>query len=262
VLSVFEGFLEFGPTANDSNYLESFNQQGLDMCTANTMPLNTTFGVPSFFPPGPYVGLWIYNLSPKEQMALRATNVVPTAGLQCTGNITQYPQYPAFYRLVGSPTATPAPTAALPPYIVQPQGPNYPAPANYVEMYVSDLSSSNFINYYNSNGGILLQGAGMNPPYCCMIRVADGGWVSYGPEGLISPLSTVLPETGQWQCNEQSNNQVHWLATQFGGIQNYINFATLNSTVTSLFGFFVNNTQGWDGCNVPDSLTFLKLSNL
>lgn len=250
VLGVQEGFLTFGPNSTYSNYVNSF-QGNQDTCTSGTAPMNTTFGMP-LNAGGPYAGLWLSSLTQKEQQSLNTAYVVPQGYYYCSGQTV-----PTVFKSI----ATPAPTAVLPPYIVQPQGPNYPAPTGYSEMYVADVASSTFTSWYNSNGGILLTGSrSFAQNYCCLIRVADGGFLSYGPEGLFSPVSIGMPPYGGWQCGQQFNNQLHILDTGFGGPDTGLAFNTLNSTIVSSFGYFVNNTENWDGCgsNLPDSLTLYK----
>lgn len=251
VMSVAEGYLSFGPTPSDSNFLEPFFN-GQDICTSSTQPSQTTFGIPSFFT-GPFTGLWLSSLSTKEQASLRVTGMPPPASFtSCpTMRNTSSSIYPAIFK-----------TSDSAQYVVRPRGPNYPAPSSdYQEMSVEDMRSDMFQSHYNSVGGILLTGVA-STNYCCMIRVTNGGWLSYGPENLFSPLSLTNPSTGYWECSIATNNQIHWLGTSFGG-QDTALLQTLNNTVVSNFGYFINNTNDWDGCQgLPDSLTiYQKVSN-
>jgi hypothetical protein len=244
VISIHEGYVSFGSSVANSNFVEPF-YQGQDTCTSGTQPNQTTFGIPNFFP-SPYTGLWLSTLTPKEQASLRVTGVAPPSSVTTCPPLrnTSSSIYPAIFK--------PSETAQ---YVVRPRGPNYPAPSSdYREMFVSDLTSDMFQSHYNSVGGILLTGVS-STNYCCLIRVANGGWLSYGPENLFSPLSLIYPSTQSWECSLQTNNQVHWLGTSFGGADPAL-LVTLNSTSVAELGYFVNNTQDWDGCQgLPDSLT-------
>ncbi|CUG91185.1 Hypothetical protein, putative [Bodo saltans] len=243
VVSVAEGFLSIGPSDASSNYIEPF-LNGVDTCTSNTQPYSTTFGVPNFSP-GPYEGMWISDLTTKEQAALRVTGVAPTL---CAVNST----------------VTPVVYKYTPQYEIRPYGPNYPAPnaSEFTFASLADVQSADFQASYNATGGIYFTGSN-NTNYCCLIRVANGGWLSYSatPKATAySPLSLYTQDTNSWACNLQSNDQIHSLGTSFGGPTPDTVFDTLNASTTALFGTFVNNTQNWDGCgsNLPDSLTVFK----
>jgi hypothetical protein len=245
VVNVAEGYLSIGPSDSYSNYLQPFIN-GADVCSSNTIPQSTTFGVPSFSP-GPYEGMWISNLTTKEQAAFRVTGITPAGGNfgECGVNSS----------------STTAIFKALPPkYVIRPFGPNYPAPnaSEYAVAGLADIQSDDFQAAYNATGGILLAGT-TSANYCCLIQVAVGGWLSYGANSTsFSPLS-LYSQDNDWACNSQSNNQIHLLGTSFGGPNPDDVFATLNTTTTSQFGTFLNNPANWDGCNgLPDTLTVFK----
>jgi hypothetical protein len=247
VVNVAEGYLSIGPSNAYSNYLQPFIN-GADVCSSNTIPQSTTFGVPSFSP-GPYEGMWISNLTTKEQAGFRVTGITPAGG--------------NFGECGVSSSSTTAIFKALPPkYVIRPFGPNYPAPnaSEYTIASLADVKSADFQAAYNATGGILLAGSA-STNYCCLIRVSNDAWLYYGANSTsFSPLSLFNEGTSQWACSDATNNDMHFLGTSFGGPTPGLVFNTLNAATTSQFGSFWNNTQNWDGCgsNLPDSLTVFK----
>ncbi|CUG86174.1 membrane-associated protein, putative [Bodo saltans] len=251
VVGVAEGLLSIGPSDSYSNYIEPY-LDNVDTCTGGTQPNGTTFGVPGFSA-GPYENMWISNLTTKEQNAFRVTGVIPTGAIANCG--FNYSQYTTIFK-------------ALPPkYVIRPSGPNYPAPntSEYVVASLADLKSADFQAFYNETGGVLLAGTNTTN-YCCLLRVADGGWLYYGSanNGAYSPLTLFNQFTSAWACNAATNDQIHSLGTSFGGPNSGLVFDTLNPTTTAQFGSFRNNTQNWDGCgsNLPNSLTVFKRASL
>lgn len=244
VVSVAEGFLAFGVAGQQNGFIESF-KGSQDVCTSYTQPQNTTFGIPPFAP-GPYAGRPLPSINRTALELLHVNNSLPISyyGSQCANSKT-YPFIAVFRRIRSQPS-----------FIVQPYGPNFTAPVGYRQGALSDFISASFASYYNSNG-ILLSGINSNVNYCCMIRVTDGGWLTYGAENNFSPITLFTP-SGYWSCGSSTNNMYHIFGTSFGGTQPNVLLPRLNATSLPLVGYFTNDTaQDFDGCNLfPDSLTF------
>ena len=251
-VSVQEGFLTFA--GGVGGYLENF-ANGTDCCTSGTSPANTTLGVPPFAN-SPYEGTWLKQLDPKALSLLGVNSTIPALSFaSCSSGTTKS----AYFKKIGPsppPPTTPAPTAPQLPYMISPYGAHYTAPVGYRAMALSDVLSSSFVSYYNSNGIRLIGNYTNN--YCCMLQLQDNGWLTYGAEGNFSPFS--LFQNGYWSCGSAAMGGLVTLGTSFGGPYNLL-FPTLNATTLQLVGEFYNNTaRDFDGCDsLDDSLTMWTL---
>jgi hypothetical protein len=234
IASVQEGFLSFGYSDSNSNFLEPF-VDGAGACGPSTQPTGATLGVPSSSA-GPYEGMWISLLTPKEQGALRVTGLVPNNAtiVNCNG----------------------APSIVLlkyvPKYVIRPQGANYPAPnaTEYEVASLNDLHATDFMTYYNSQYGILLTGTNENIGYCCLIRVADG-WLNFGAPPTASVIELYYDDSTSWTCNGGTNNILANIGTQYNQ-----GFSQLTATDVAQLGSFTNITQ-WCSATT-DTLTLYK----
>ncbi|CUG91183.1 Hypothetical protein, putative, partial [Bodo saltans] len=158
-VSVAEGFLSFGASDNVSSFLEPFGK-GSSVCVGSMSPSNATLGV-SPTSPGPYQGMWIPLLVAKEQRAFR----VITDGAAPNSTVVSCNGTPLIVIL-----------KSVPKYVFRPQGENYTAP-NTTEYQVASLAhvmSTEFMDYYNNQTGLLLTGTTTNIGYCCVVKVAEG----------------------------------------------------------------------------------------
>ncbi|CUG06143.1 unnamed protein product, partial [Bodo saltans] len=240
VVSVQEGFASIGPSNSFSNYLQPFHN-GVGACTSNTQPNGTTFGIPSFAP-GPYEGMWISNLTSKEQAGFRVTGLTPSGANfnECglSGAATT-----AIYRMIP------------PKYIVQIVGPGFPVPSGYAVATLADLLSVDFQTSYNTAGGVVMT-ASDTASYCCILEVSEG-WVGYNDAAGVSPLGLFSESMEDVLCGVGQDRQLVYIGTSFDGPNTGTVFSTFNVSVTSLLGTF--NHQNFTFCStVNASQTLLK----
>ncbi|CUG91184.1 Hypothetical protein, putative [Bodo saltans] len=140
----------------------------------------------------------------------------------------------------------------MPKYFFQPQGPNYRAPnaSLYEVATLNDIHTMNFLEYYNSQQGLLI----LEPQqqiqqwFCCLVRVADG-WLYYGaPPNAYSPLTLTDGFSSANVCSiyNNYNNAVVTLGTT---TTTNVNFNTLTLAEISQFGSFTTGSQ----CTAPDN---------
>ncbi|CUG91187.1 Hypothetical protein, putative, partial [Bodo saltans] len=239
-VSVQEGFLSIGPSDSYSNYLQPF-LNGAATCTSGSQPTDTTFGIPlSAF--GPYEGMWISNLTTKEQAGFRVTGVTPTGA--------------NFNECGFSEAATTAIFRAISPqYIVQIVGTGFPVPSGYAVAALADLQSAAFQTVYNKAGGVVMT-ASDTASYCCILSVSEG-FVGYNDAVGISPLGLFSESFDRVECGIGQDRQLVYIGTSFGGPNTGLVFDTFNASVTSLLGTF--SPQNSTFCHgVPASQTLLK----
>jgi hypothetical protein len=248
VISVAEGFLSFGPSDKDSNFLQPFlPDDGSSACRSGTTPSRTTLGI-SAASPGPLNGTILYPLSPEEQAEFRVTTASPSSSATY-GNCTS-----------SSPTSTDLAIVKLQyRYVVRPTS----LTPGYTIATLKDVQSAEFSNAYNYNRGSiqLTVEASQESDYCCMLRVAEG-WLAYGsaaqPNGY-SPM-TLYNSGYNWICSGFTGSVWGEMGAAFGGPNSGTVFFSLNETVTEQFSVFTTNLQNWSSCgeNLTNTLTLYK----
>ncbi|CUG86171.1 membrane-associated protein, putative [Bodo saltans] len=242
VVSVQEGYLSIGSSASYSSYITPF-LNGVETCTSNTQPSGTTFGVPPFAS-GPYEGMWITNLTTKEQAGFLATGVTPTG---------------AFSNCGLSGVATTAIFRVIPPkYIVQIVGTGAPVPSGFAVATLADLQSVDFQTSYNTAGGVVMAASPNNQnSYCCILSVSEG-WVGYNDEvDSISPLGLYSEAFNAVECGYNQARQLVFIGTPFGGPNGGFVFRTFNASLVSSFGTFTRQNTS-DCQSSPTTQTLLK----
>ncbi len=238
------GYLAYGPSSNLS-YLEPF-QGATDCCTTGYMPNRTTFGggpingEPMYYQPIPQL-----NASTLAQLS--ATPGAPPIGNECS----QAAAYTAIFKL------NPPPASASE-YKLQQIGPDYPPlSGGWEQASLQDVKSGDFAAYYNKHKGLqITQSETAN--YCCMIQVAEGGWLMYGSTPGRSPLSTYEPATMMWNCSIV-NSTIDFYTT-FGGDYTNIFFPLWNGSVTAhLSLLYSDKPSDFDGCiGLNNTLALIK----
>ena len=149
-------------------------------------------------------------------------------------------------------------------YIVQVVGTNYPAPptSQYTIASIADVQSQDFLDFYNTNGGLMLSALDATNSICCIVQVAEG-WLNYNiaPDSGFSPLSVYTEPGNQVECFADMAAQKVHLGAAFGGPGSGTIFQTISNITSMYFTTFTSsNTNKW--CNgLTATQTLLKSAN-
>ncbi|CUG91182.1 membrane-associated protein, putative [Bodo saltans] len=254
VVSVAEGYLSYGPTDTDSNFIQPyFHTDGSSACVSGTEPRGTAFGISSSSP-GPLNGTLLYPVYNQTEFRFVAT-ATPTTS-PSYGNCT-----------ASTPTSSSIALVKVQyRYIVLPNSPAPPPSSGYTIATLKDVQSAEFAYAYNYNHASLqlTVETSQESNFCCMLRVAEG-WLGYGnfTSDEYSPVTLYNSET-TWMCTSLAGSAWGQLGTAFGGPNSATIFWSMNGTIASQFGTFTKNPENWSYCGangLANSLAVYKRAN-